>query len=149
MASFSKLTGRSHTRPSMWYSHMKHFHISSWPICIYISYLSPTVSTSRMFPGCPHSHSFWTFSDSLGHRVTASKRQGFQQWATQRKSVLLTEVLSSPHLQDLRFGLPCLLSVSYPLRHLPSLLDLLPGRALLFFLLCPGSGDSSTLALTS
>lgn len=32
-----------------WYSHMKCSHISSWPICIYISYLSPTVSTKDVF----------------------------------------------------------------------------------------------------
>ena len=66
-----------------------------------------------------------------------------------RKSVLLMEVLSGPHLQDLWVSLPCLVSVLYPLLRLPSLLDLLPGTGLLFFLLCPGSGDSSTLALTS
>lgn len=120
MASFSKLTSRSHTRPSVWYSHMKCSHISSWPICIYISYLSPTVSTSRMFPGCPHSHNL-TFSVGVGQRATASKRHESHQWATQRKSVLLMEVLSGPHLQDLRVSLPCLVSVLYPLLRLPSL----------------------------
>lgn len=72
----------------------------------------------------PHSRSFWTFSDGSENRATASQRHGLQQRATQRKSVLLTEVHSSPHLQDL----------------------LCPETG---HLLCPETADSSALALTS
>ena len=69
-ASFSKLTAGSHTRRSVWYSHVKHSHISAWPVRIYTSYLSPTVSKSRRFPGCP-THA--AFGPSLTARRTGKQ----------------------------------------------------------------------------
>lgn len=77
---------KSHTRPSVWYSHMK--YISSLDLFIFIYRIYHLQCLLQgCFPGCPHSHNL-TFSVGVGQRPTASKE-------TQSPSMGNTEICAA------------------------------------------------------